>query len=357
MDDILTTYIMPLVWILVHIGILTGVIIGAVAYLTYAERKVLGAMQRRQGPTTVGPFGLLQPIADGLKLLSKEIVVPTQANSVVFVLAPMLLFMLALVAWAVIPVDAQLVLADINVGILYLFAISSMGVYGVIMAGWASNSRYAFLGGLRSASQMVSYEVSMGLVIVTVLLCTGSLNLTEIVTADRPWWMVVMLLPMLVVFLISILAETNRAPFDLPEGESELAGGFMVEYSAMTFALFFLGEYANMILMSAITVVLFLGGWLPPFGITALAIIPGVIWFALKTAAILFFFIWARATFPRYRYDQLMRLGWKIFLPFTLIWVVLVAGVLISTETLPNYSKPAVEITDSGIAPGDELEE
>jgi NADH-quinone oxidoreductase subunit H len=227
------------------------------------------------------------------------------------------------------------VIADINVGILFLFAVSSMGVYGIIMAGWASNSRYAFLGAMRSASQMVSYEVSMGLVIVCVLLCVGSLNLTDIVMAHRPGWVQVMLLPMLVVFLISILAETNRAPFDLPEGESELSGGFMVEYSAMTFALFFLGEYANMILMAAITTILFLGGWLPPFGIEALAVVPGPVWFAAKVCGVLFFFIWVRATFPRYRYDQLMRLGWKIFLPFSLIYLVFVAGMLIGFDALP----------------------
>lgn len=326
----------PLVEILVFIAILLTCVLLGVAYLTYAERKIMSAMQRRQGPTTVGPFGLLQPIADGLKLLTKEIIIPSQANAVVFILAPMLLFTLALIAWAVIPVGAQLVLADINVGILYLFAVSSMGVYGVIMAGWASNSRYAFLGGLRSASQMVSYEVSMGLVIVTVLLCVGSLNLTEIVDAPRPWWMQLLLLPMLVVFLVSILAETNRAPFDLPEGESELSGGFMVEYSAMAFALFFLGEYANMILMSAMTTILFLGGWHPPFGIEFLGFIPGPIWFVLKICLVLFFFIWARASFPRYRYDQLMRLGWKVFLPLSLLWVVVVAGVLVATDSLPS---------------------
>jgi NADH-quinone oxidoreductase subunit H len=327
---------MNLVWMLVHIGAIVGCVLLAVAYYTYMERKVLGAMQRRQGPMTVGPFGLLQPIADGLKLISKETIIPSQANKPVFLLAPILLFALALVAWAVIPIDAKLVLADINVGILYLFAISSMGVYGIIMAGWASNSKYAFLGGMRSASQMVSYEVSMGLVIVTVLLCVGSLNLTEIVTADRPVWVQVMLFPMLIVFLVSILAECNRAPFDLPEGESEITGGFMVEYSSMTFALFFLGEYANMILMSAMTVILFLGGWLPPFGIDALAFVPGFIWFVLKTFLVMFFFIWARATFPRYRYDQLMRLGWKIFLPFTLLWVLVVSGSLIYMDALPQ---------------------
>ena len=225
--------------------------------------------------------------------------------------------------------------ADINVGILYLFAVSSMGVYGVLMAGWASNSKYAFLGGMRSAAQMVSYEVSMGLVIVCVLLCTGSLNLTDIVMTDRPWWVDIMLFPMFVVFVVSILAECNRAPFDLPEGESELSGGFLVEYSSAAFMLFFLAEYANMILMSAMATVLFLGGWLPPFGIEALAIVPGIIWFGLKVAFILFIYIWVRATLPRYRYDQLMRLGWKIFLPFTLIWVLLMAGTLIAMDALP----------------------
>jgi len=315
--------------------LIVGGILLTVAYYTYAERKVMGAMQRRQGPMTVGPFGLLQPIADGIKLFSKETIIPSGANKAVFLLSPILLFALSLVAWSVIPFDKGWVLSNINVGILYLFAISSLGVYGVIMAGWASNSRYAFLGGLRSASQMVSYEVSMGLIIVCVLLCTGSLNLQEIVLAERPVWMQVLLFPMFIVFLVSILAETNRAPFDLPEGESEITGGFMVEYSAMTYAQFFLGEYANMILMSAMTTVLFLGGWLPPFGMEFLAVVPGIVWFALKTLLIMFFFIWARATLPRFRYDQLMRLGWKVFLPFTLIWVVVTAGVLMTFNALP----------------------
>jgi NADH-quinone oxidoreductase subunit H len=323
--EIWELYLWPLVVMLGKIGAIIGIVIFSVAYLTYFERKVMGAMQRRQGPMTVGPFGLLQPIADGLKLFSKETIIPAQANRIVFLLAPILLFMLALLGWAVIPVDAQMVLADINVGVLYLFAVGSMGVYGVIMAGWASNSRYAFLGGMRSASQMVSYEVSMGLVIVSVLLCVGSLNLTEIVEASRPWWVQILLLPMLVVFLVSILAETNRAPFDLPEGESELSGGFMVEYSAMTYALFFLGEYANMILMSAMATVLFLGGWLPPADIAIFTWIPGIIWFGIKIAVLLFVFIWVRATLPRYRYDQLMRLGWKVFLPLSLGWVVIIA--------------------------------
>lgn len=336
MLELWNTYGIWTAWTLLYIVLIIVGVLLSVAYLTYAERKVLGGMQRRQGPITVGPFGLLQPIADGLKLFSKETVIPSQANRVVFLLAPVILFALSLMAWAVIPFDRDWVLANINVGILYLFAVSSMGVYGVIMAGWASNSRYAFLGGLRSASQMVSYEVSMGLIIVCVLICTGSLNLQEIVLAERPIWMQALLFPMLIVFLISILAETNRAPFDLPEGESEITGGFMVEYSAMAFALFFLGEYANMILMSAMTTVLFLGGWLPPFGMDFLGFVPGIVWFALKTAAILFFFIWARATLPRFRYDQLMRLGWKVFLPFTLIWVVLTAGVLLAFDALPG---------------------
>ncbi len=335
MLELWTTYGIWTAMTLMYIGIIVGCVLTAVAYLTYAERKVMSAMQRRQGPMTVGPFGLLQPIADGIKLFSKETIIPSQANKIVFLLAPMLLFALALMAWAVIPFDKGWVLANINVGILYLVAISSMMVYGVIMAGWASNSQYAFLGALRSAAQMVSYEVSMGLIIVCVVLVTGSLNLQDIVEVHRPIWVQIMLLPMLVVFLISILAETNRAPFDLPEGESEITGGYMVEYSAMAFALFFLGEYSAMIMMSAMTTILFLGGWLPPFGIEALAFVPGIIWFALKTAGVLFFFIWSRATLPRFRYDQLMRLGWKIFLPLTLGWVVLVSGMLITFDALP----------------------
>lgn len=325
-----------LFWIVTKILALVLGLLIFVAYLTYAERKILAMMQLRQGPMTVGPLGLLQPFADAFKLISKETVFPTQVNRPVFIMAPILLMSLALVAWAVIPLQAKWVIADINVGVLYLFAVSSLGVYGVIMAGWASNSKYAFLGGMRSASQMVSYEVSMGLVIVTVILCTGSMNLSEIVMADRPWWMVALLFPMLVVFLVSILAETNRTPFDLPEGESELSGGFMVEYSSMTFALFFLGEYANMILMSGMTTILFLGGWKAPLGIEALDVVPGIFWFIAKVSLVLFFFIWARGTFPRYRYDQLMRLGWKVFLPFSLIWVVVVSGVLIYFNALPH---------------------
>ena len=296
---------------------------------------MIGAIQLRKGPNVVGPFGLLQPFADGIKLLAKETILPAGANKLIFILAPMLTFVLSLIAWAVIPFDDGMVLANINVGVLYLFAISSLGVYGVIMAGWASNSKYAFLGALRSAAQMVSYEVSLGFVIISVLLCVGSLNLSDIVMAQKTIWFAIPLFPMFVVFFISALAETNRAPFDLPEGESELVAGYFVEYSSMSFALFFLGEYANMILMSAITAVLFLGGWLPPVDIAPLNWIPGPIWFFLKIAFVLFFFLWVRATMPRYRYDQLMRLGWKVFLPLSLFWVVLTAGVLVTFDLVP----------------------
>ena len=308
----------------------------AVAYLTFAERKVLAAMQMRKGPNVVGPFGLLQPFADGLKLLFKETILPAGANRVVFLLAPMLTFTLAMVAWAVIPVDDGWVIADINVGVLYLFAISSLGVYGIIMAGWASNSKYPFLGALRSAAQMVSYEVSMGFVIVCVILCTGSLNISDIIEAQRGLWFAIPLLPMFVVFFISTLAETNRAPFDLPEGESELVAGYFVEYSSMAFALFFLGEYANMILMSGMTVILFLGGWLPPISVEPFTWVPGIVWFSLKVSLLLFCFLWVRATFPRYRYDQLMRLGWKVFLPLSLVWLVLTAGGLVLFDWMPK---------------------
>ncbi len=314
--------------------LLVPVLVG-VAYLTYAERKVLAAMQLRKGPNVVGPFGLFQPFADAIKMMMKETVLPAGANRGLFLLAPMLTFALAMTAWAVIPVNAGWVNADINVGVLYLFAISSLGVYGVVIAGWASNSKYAFLGALRSAAQMVSYEVSMGFVIVTVLLCVGSLNLTAVVEAQRHWWFFLPLFPMFVVFFISALAETNRAPFDLPEGESEIVAGFFVEYSSMSFALFFLGEYANMILMAALISILFLGGWLAPFGVAPFTWIPGPIWFIAKICFCLFIFLWVRATFPRYRYDQLMRLGWKVFLPLSLFWLVLTAGVLEFAGWLP----------------------
>ena len=329
------TYVLPTAIIVAQIFALIVPLLVAVAYLTYFERRVIGAIQLRKGPNVVGPFGLFQPFADAIKLLAKETILPAGANKLIFLIAPMLTFVLSLIAWAVIPVGAGLVIADINVGILYLFAISSLGVYGVIMSGWASNSKYAFLGALRSAAQMVSYEVSIGFVIITVLLCVGSLNLTDIVEAQKTVWFAIPLLPMFVVFFVSALAETNRAPFDLPEGESELVAGYFVEYSSMSFALFFLGEYANMILMSAITVILFLGGWLPPFDIAPFNWIPGPIWFCLKVAALLFVFLWVRATFPRYRYDQLMRLGWKVFLPLSLLWVVVTAGVLVAFDWVP----------------------
>ena len=308
----------------------------SVAYLTLAERKVLAAMQMRKGPNVVGPFGLSQPFADALKMLMKETIVPTGANRLLFILAPLLTMTLAMIAWAVIPVNEGWAVADINVGILYLFAVSSMGVYGIVIAGWASNSKYAFLGALRSAAQMVSYEVSMGFVIVTVLLCAGSLNLTDIVMAQQRVWFFIPLFPMFIVFFISILAETNRAPFDLPEGESEIVGGFHVEYGAMTFGLFFLGEYANMILMSALTSILFLGGWLSPIPFPPFTWLPGPLWFIIKICLVLFMFIWVRATFPRFRYDQLMRLGWKVFLPLSLGWLVLTAGVLLVMGWLPG---------------------
>ena len=332
----LDTWIMDLGWIVLQILAVTVPLLIGVAYLTLAERRVIGFMQLRKGPNVVGPFGLFQPFADALKLIAKETILPAGADKVVFLIAPMLTFVLALVAWAVIPFGDGLVLADINVGILYLFAISSLGVYGVIMAGWASNSKYAFLGALRSAAQMVSYEVSMGLVIINVLLCVGSLNLSAIIEAQRDMWFFLPLFPMFIVFFISTLAETNRAPFDLPEGESELVAGYFVEYSSMSFALFFLGEYANMILMSGMTTVLFLGGWLPPVDIAPFNLIPGPIWFVLKICLALFVFLWVRATTPRYRYDQLMRLGWKIFLPFSLLYVVATAGFLVATGNLPG---------------------
>ncbi len=338
MTEIWATYLWPGILILLQILLVAVPLIVSVAYLTLAERRVIGAMQLRIGPNVVGPFGLLQPWADAFKLMFKETIVPIGANRVVFMLAPMLTFILAIVGWAVIPFDDGLVLSDINVGILYLFAISSLGVYGIIMAGWASNSKYAFLGALRSAAQMVSYEVSIGFVIVTVLLAVGSLNLSDIVRAqeERVWFAFSPLFPMFVIFLVSALAETNRAPFDLPEAEAELVSGYNVEYSAMTFALFFLGEYANMILMSAMTVILFLGGWLPPFAVVPFTWVPGVIWFLLKIAFILFVFLWVRATLPRYRYDQLMRLGWKVFLPFSMLWIVVTAGGLIAFGWLPT---------------------
>jgi len=317
MAELWSGYAWPAIIIVAQIVAILVPLLTAVAYLTYAERKVIAAMQMRKGPNVVGPFGLFQPIADGLKLMFKETVVPAGANPVVFIAAPMVTFVLSLLAWAVIPFDAGVVLADIK-------------------AGWASNSVYAFLGALRSAAQMVSYEISIGFVIITVLVCVGSLNLSDIVLAQKTVWFAIPLLPMFVIFFISSLAETNRAPFDLPEAEAEIVAGYNVEYSSMTFALFFLGEYANMILMSAMISILFLGGWLPPMDIAPLNWIPGPVWFAAKVAFVLFCFLWMRATFPRYRYDQLMRLGWKVFLPFSLLWVVVTAGALFAFGWVPN---------------------
>lgn len=301
----------------------------SVAFLTLAERKIIASMQLRVGPNVVGPFGLLQPFADALKLIFKEQIIPRQADRTLFLLAPVITFTLAMLGWAVIPIGPSFVIANINVGVLYLLAISSLGVYGVIIAGWASNSKYAFLGAIRSAAQMISYEVAIGFTIVCIIIYSGSMNLIEIVEAHRtmPLWMELLLLPMSVIFFISILAETNRHPFDLPEAEAELVSGYNVEYSSMAFALFFLGEYANMILMSGIFTILFLGGWLPPFNLTALGFIPPIAWFILKILFSLFIFIWVRAALPRYRYDQLMRLGWKVFLPLTLVWVLLIGAI------------------------------
>ena len=303
-----------------------------IAYLTYFERKVIGAMQLRKGPNVVGPFGLLQPIADGIKLLTKETIFPDNSSKFLFIFSPVLTFALALIAWAVIPVDYKVVLSDINVGLMYIFAISSLGIYGIIVAGWSSNSRYAFLGSLRSAAQMISYEVSIGLIIISVLLSSGSLNLTDIVLSQQNMWYVIPHFPMFVIFFISTLAETNRAPFDLPEAESELVAGYNVEYSSMSFGLFFLGEYGNMILMSSMSTILFLGGWLPPFESQYFDLVPGYVWFLMKVVLLLFVFLWVRATLPRYRYDQLMTLGWKLFLPLSLLWIIITSSFMFFVE-------------------------
>jgi NADH-quinone oxidoreductase subunit H len=335
MADFWTFYAWPTILTVIEILVIVVPLLIGMAYLTLAERRVLAAMQLRKGANVVGAFGLLQPFADGAKLLFKETVIPSGSNRAVFLLAPIVTFTLSLIAWAVIPFDKGWVLSNINVGVLYLFAVSSLGVYGIIMAGWASNSKYAFLGALRAAAQMVSYEVSIGFVLVSVLLCVGSLNLSAVVEAQRHVWFCVPLFPMFIVFFISGLAETNRPPFDLVEGESELVAGFFVEYSSMAFALFYLGEYVNMILVAAITSVLFLGGWLAPFGVAPFTWVPGIVWFLLKMCVVLFCFLWARATLPRFRYDQLMRLGWKIFLPLSLFWLVATAGFLTATGLLP----------------------
>ena len=321
--------------ILFFILLITLPLMGCVAYLTLWERKVIGWIQIRIGPNRVGPFGLLQPIADGVKLLFKEIILPANANKALFLLAPILILLPALIAWAVIPFAPNVVLSDINAGLLYIMAVSSMGVYGVIVAGWASNSKYAFLGAMRSAAQMVSYELAMGFALVVVLMVSGSLNLSDIVEGQgRGWfaergltflsWNWLPLLPMLVVYFVSGVAETNRAPFDVVEGESEIVAGHMVEYSGMTFALFFLAEYMNMILISALTAVMFFGGWQAPIDAPLFNIVPPAAWLLLKIFVIVTMFLWIRATFPRYRYDQIMRLGWKIFIPVTLVWLVLI---------------------------------
>jgi NADH-quinone oxidoreductase subunit H len=307
----------------------------SVALVVWLDRRIWGAVQKRKGPNVVGPFGLLQTVADALKYIFKEIIIPASSNKVIFILAPIVTMTLALVAWAVIPFDNELVLADINVGILYLFAVSSLGVYGIIMGGWASNSKYPFLGAIRSAAQMVSYEVSIGIIIINVLLCVGSLNLTDIVNAQQGLWFVVPLFPMFVVFFISALAETNRPPFDLPEAEAELVSGYQTEYSGMMYAMFWLGEYANILLMCAIGAILFLGGWLPPLDIFPFNVIPGPLWMILKILFLFFLFALVKAIVPRYRYDQLMRLGWKILLPFSLFYVVLTASYLFYFDKLP----------------------
>jgi len=319
------------------IAIIVPLMLG-VAYFTYAERRVIGSMQVRIGPNRVGYFGLLQPIADGVKLLMKEVVVPVKANPLLFYLAPVLTIAPAMAAWAVVPFQPGWVVADINLGLLYVLAITSMGVYGVIIAGWASNSRYAFLGAMRSAAQIISYEIAMGFALISVLVAAGSINLTEIVMAQQgsaAHWFILPLLPIFVVYFISAVAETNRAPFDVAEGESEIVAGFHVEYSGMTFAVFFLAEYANMILICTLTSLLFLGGWLSPFegipGLEALfAWVPGIVWLFAKIMVMGFMYLWFRATFPRYRYDQIMRLGWKVFIPITIVWLVLVAAAVVA---------------------------
>ena len=308
----------------------------SVAMIVWLDRRVWAFVQKRQGPNVVGPFGLLQSLADALKYIFKEIIIPSSSNKVIFILAPIVTMTLALIAWAVIPFSATQVLADINVGILYLFAISSLGVYGIIMGGWASNSKYPFLGAIRSAAQMVSYEVSIGVIIINVLLCVGSLNLNDIVEAQQNMWFVIPLFPMFVIFFISALAETNRPPFDLPEAEAELVAGYQTEYSGMMYAMFWLGEYANILLMCAMGAILFLGGWMSPIDIYPFTLVPGAIWLILKILFLFILFALVKAIVPRYRYDQLMRLGWKVFLPLSLTWVVLTASYLFYFNLLPT---------------------
>ena len=311
-------------------------ILVSVALIVWLDRRIWAFVQRRKGPNVVGPFGLLQTLADALKYMFKEIIIPASANKVIFILAPIITLTLSLVAWAVIPFSKEMVLSDINVGILYLFAFSSLGVYGIIMGGWASNSKYPFLGAIRSAAQMVSYEVSIGIIIINVLLCVGSLNLNKIVLAQENVWFIFPLFPMFVIFFISSLAETNRPPFDLPEAESELVAGYQTEYSGMMYAMFWLGEYANILLLCALGSILFLGGWLSPINIFPFNILPGVFWMIFKILFLFILFSLVKSIVPRYRFDQLMRLGWKIFLPLSLIWLVLTASFLFFTETLPS---------------------
>ncbi len=307
----------------------------SVAMIVWLDRRVWAFVQKRQGPNVVGPFGLLQSLADALKYIFKEIIIPSSSNKVIFILAPIVTMTLALIAWAVIPFSSTQVLADINVGILYLFAVSSLGVYGIIMGGWASNSKYPFLGAIRSAAQMVSYEVSIGVIIINVLLCVGSLNLNDIVIAQQNMWFVIPLFPMFVIFFISALAETNRPPFDLPEAEAELVAGYQTEYSGMMYAMFWLGEYANILLMCAMGAILFLGGWMSPIDVYPFTLVPGAIWLILKILLLFILFALVKAIVPRYRYDQLMRLGWKVFLPLSLTWVVLTASYLFYFNLLP----------------------
>lgn len=308
----------------------------SVAFFTVAERKIMGAIQRRKGPNVVGFVGSLQALADGLKLFVKETTLPSNSNIFIFLGAPLLSFILSLIGWSVIPFSHKVVLADVNLGILYLFAVSSMNVYGIVLAGWSSNSKYAYLGALRSAAQMISYEVPLGFIVLCIAVCVGSLNLSEIVLAQSEVWFIIPLFPLCIIFYISILAETNRHPFDLPEAEAELVSGYNVEYSAMTFALFFLAEYANMLLMSALSGILFLGGWLPLVNIVPATLIPGSVWFSIKLLIGVVFFILTRAGLPRYRYDQLMYLGWKCFLPLSISYFMLTVGILISFNWLPN---------------------
>ena len=308
----------------------------SVAYFTIAERKIMGSIQRRKGPNVIGFLGLLQPLTDGLKLFVKETVLPSNSNTFMFLLAPILSFVLSLVGWAVVPLSKNIIISDINLGVLYLFAVSSLSVYGLIIAGWSSNSKYPFLGSLRSAAQMVSYEVSIGFIIVNVCICSGSFNLSTIVLSQERVWFLLPLAPMFILFYISMLAETNRHPFDLPEAEAELVSGYNVEYSAMTFALFFLGEYANMLLMCAFSSILFLGGWLPIINVFFISNLPGSFWLSLKILVGVIFFILTRAALPRYRYDQLMYIGWKVFLPLSLGYLLFAAGILLGFNWLPN---------------------